>query len=135
VKFSQTRADEPAKGGRLGARGVIVVPKQLLNPGQALAVKLAAAFAGCVGAQSVVVVGHQEHIRWDRSAHRLRISFAAALARSRRRGNGPGTESAGILVAVMQGMNVMAKSRPGWRALQDVIEATLPGFAVPPVEP
>jgi len=83
----------------------------------------------------VVAAGHQKHIRWDRSAHRLRISFAATLARARRRGNGPGTKSAGILVAVVQGMNVVAKSRPGCRALQDVIEATLPGFAVPPVEP
>src|ERR1700741_328773 len=52
---------------------------------------------------------------------RLQTSFAAALARARADGElrpGAGPESAGMLVAVVQGMNVMAKSRPGRRALQ-----------------
>ncbi len=34
-----------------------------------------------------------------------------------------------MLVAVVQGMNVMAKSQPGRRALQDVVDATLAGLA------
>ena len=68
---------------------------------------------------------------------RLQTSFAAALARARadgelRRGAGP--ESASMLVAVVQGMNVMAKSRPGRQALQDVVDATLAGLVASPAE-
>jgi TetR/AcrR family transcriptional repressor of nem operon len=65
---------------------------------------------------------------------RLQTSFAAALARARAEGElrpGAGPDSAGMLVAVVQGMNVMAKSRPGRRALQDVVDATLAGLAAP----
>jgi TetR/AcrR family transcriptional repressor of nem operon len=65
---------------------------------------------------------------------RLQTSFAAALARARADGElrqGAGPESAGMLVAVVQGMNVMAKNRPGRRALQDVVNATLAGLAAP----
>lgn len=68
---------------------------------------------------------------------RLQTSFAAALARARADGElrpGAGPESAGMLVAVVQGMNVMAKSRPGRQALQDVVDATLAGLARPPAE-
>ena len=39
-----------------------------------------------------------------------------------------------MLVAVVQGMNVIAKSRPGRQALQDVVDATLAGLASPPAE-
>jgi TetR/AcrR family transcriptional repressor of nem operon len=63
---------------------------------------------------------------------RLQTSFAAALARARTDGElrpGAGPESASMLVAVVQGMNVMAKSRPGRQALQDVVDATLAGLA------
>ena len=66
---------------------------------------------------------------------RLQTSFAAALARARAEGQlrpGIGPESAGMLVAVVQGMNVMAKGRPGRRALQDVADATLTGLAARP---
>ena len=68
---------------------------------------------------------------------RLQTSFAAALVRARADGElrqGAGPESAGLLVAVVQGMNVMAKSQPGRRALQDVVDATLAGLAAPPAE-
>lgn len=68
---------------------------------------------------------------------RLQTSFAAALARARADGElrpGAGPESASMLVAVVQGMNVMAKSRPGRQALQDVADATLAGLAAPPAE-
>lgn len=63
---------------------------------------------------------------------RLQTSFAAALTRARSDGElrpGAGPESAGLLVAVVQGMNVMAKSRPGRQALQDVADAALAGLA------
>jgi TetR/AcrR family transcriptional repressor of nem operon len=68
---------------------------------------------------------------------RLQTSFAAALARARADGElrpGAGLESAGLLVAVVQGMNVMAKSRPGRRALQEVVDAALAGLAAPPMD-
>ena len=68
---------------------------------------------------------------------RLQTSFAAALARARADGElrpGAGPESAGMLVAVVQGMNVMAKGRPGRQALQDVADATLAGLAAPAAE-
>ena len=68
---------------------------------------------------------------------RLQTSFAAALARARADGElrpGAGPESAGMLVAVIQGMNVMAKGRPGRKALQDIADAALAGLAVTPAE-
>ena len=68
---------------------------------------------------------------------RLQTSFAAALARARTDGElrpGAGPESASMLVAVVQGMNVMAKSRPGRQALQDVVDATLAGLVASPAE-
>jgi TetR/AcrR family transcriptional repressor of nem operon len=68
---------------------------------------------------------------------RLQTSFAAALARARADGElrqGAGPESAGMLVAVVQGMNVMAKGLPGRQALQDVVDATLAGLAVVPAD-
>lgn len=68
---------------------------------------------------------------------RLQTSFAAALARARADGElrpGAGPEAAGMLVAVVQGMNVMAKSRPGRKALQDVVDAALAGLAAPPAQ-
>jgi TetR/AcrR family transcriptional repressor of nem operon len=68
---------------------------------------------------------------------RLQTSFAAALARARADGElrqGAGPESAGMLVAVVQGMNVMAKGLPGRQALQDVVDATLAGLALVPAD-
>ncbi|WP_189937168.1 TetR/AcrR family transcriptional regulator [Streptomyces sulfonofaciens] len=61
----------------------------------------------------------------------LQTSFAAALARARTEGDlrpGVGHEAAALLVAVVQGMNVMAKSRPGRQALQAVADAALAGL-------
>ena len=63
---------------------------------------------------------------------RLQTSFAAALARARADGElrpGAGPEAAGMLVAVVQGMNVMAKSRPGRQVLQNVVDAAVAGLA------
>jgi TetR/AcrR family transcriptional repressor of nem operon len=65
---------------------------------------------------------------------RLQTSFAAALARARADGElrpGAGPEAAGMLVAVVQGMNVVAKSRPGRQALQEVVDAALAGLSAP----
>lgn len=67
----------------------------------------------------------------------LRSSFAAALARARAAGElrpGAGPESADLLVAVVQGMNVMAKNRPGRRALQSIADSALAGVVAPAAE-
>jgi hypothetical protein len=66
---------------------------------------------------------------------RLETSFAAALARARADGElrpGAGPESASMLLAVVQGMNVMAKGKPGRRTLQGAVEAALAGLAASP---
>lgn len=66
---------------------------------------------------------------------RLETSFAASLARARAEGElrpSVGPESARMLVAVVQGMNVMAKGKPGRRQLQGVVEATLAGLVASP---
>ena len=54
----------------------------------------------------------------------LRAAFAAALARD---GSARSGASAGLLVAVVQGMNVLAKGRPGRAALESIAEAALAG--------
>lgn len=67
----------------------------------------------------------------------LQTSFAAALARARADGElrpGAGPESAGMLVAVVQGMNVMAKCRPGRHVLQGVVDAALAGLVTTPAD-
>lgn len=64
----------------------------------------------------------------------LQTSFAAALARARAEGElrqGAGPESAGMLVALVQGMNVLAKSHPGRQALREIADAALAGLAAP----
>jgi TetR/AcrR family transcriptional repressor of nem operon len=61
----------------------------------------------------------------------LRTAFAAALARARAAGElreGVGPESAQFLVAVVQGMNVMAKTRPGRAALRSIADTALAGL-------
>ena len=65
----------------------------------------------------------------------LHTSFAAALTRARSDGElrpdaGPG--SATLLVAVVQGMNVMAKGRPGRPVLQAAADAALAGLVASP---
>lgn len=68
----------------------------------------------------------QEHLS------NLRTSFAGALARARAEGElrpGAGPESADLLVTVVQGMNVLAKTRPGRDTLRAVADAALAGLA------
>jgi TetR/AcrR family transcriptional repressor of nem operon len=59
---------------------------------------------------------------------KLRAAFATALTRAAADGElrpGAGPSSADLLVAVVQGMNVLAKSRPGRRALSTVADSAL----------
>jgi len=93
---------------------------------------------GCLITNSLVeLASHDPDLAGMFQLHlaHLQTSFAAALARARAEGElrpGTGPESAGMLVALVQGMNVMAKTRPGRLALQDVVDAALAGLVESP---
>lgn len=62
----------------------------------------------------------------------LRAAFESALTRAAADGElrpGAGPASAAMLVAVVQGMNVIAKSNPGRAALHEIVTAALDGIA------
>jgi len=66
----------------------------------------------------------------------LRTSFAGALARARAEGGlrkGVGPDSADLLVAVVQGMNVLARTNPGRDTLRAVADGALAGLVAQPV--
>jgi TetR/AcrR family transcriptional repressor of nem operon len=62
----------------------------------------------------------------------LQAAFASALTRALAEGTlRPGTDPAGaaaLLVAVVQGLNVLARGRPGEAALRTVVDAALAGL-------
>ncbi|GAA4853232.1 TetR/AcrR family transcriptional regulator [Pseudonocardia benzenivorans] len=65
----------------------------------------------------------------------LRAAFEAALTRAAAAGElhpGAGAASADLLVAVVQGMNVLAKSRPGRERLRAVADSALAGLVAEP---
>lgn len=65
----------------------------------------------------------------------LQTSFAGALVRARTDGDlrsGVGPDSAALLVTVVQGMNVMAKNRPGRPALEAIVDAAFAGLVAAP---
>jgi TetR/AcrR family transcriptional repressor of nem operon len=67
----------------------------------------------------------------------LRAAFEAALTRSRAEGAlrpGAGPAQAPLLVAVVQGLNVLAKQQPGRDALRAVTDAALAGLVRDPVD-
>ena len=66
---------------------------------------------------------------------RLEDAFAGALARAQADGEIPQGDQraqAMLLVCIVQGMNVLAKSRPNRLTLQRIVEAALVGLAPPP---
>ena len=66
---------------------------------------------------------------------RLEDAFAGALARAQAGGEIPQGDhraQAALLVCIVQGMNVLAKSRPNRLTLQRIVEAALAGVARPP---
>ncbi|GLZ49786.1 hypothetical protein Acsp06_59710 [Actinomycetospora sp. NBRC 106375] len=68
----------------------------------------------------------------------LEAAFEAALTRAKAAGDlrsGAGPEQAKLLVAVVQGMNVLAKARPGRPALRSVADAALAGLVAAPDAP
>jgi TetR/AcrR family transcriptional repressor of nem operon len=88
---------------------------------------------GCLVTNSLVELTdrHPELGVFDQHLGNLRTSFAGALTRARVAGElrpGVGAESAALLVAVVQGMNVMAKTHPGRTVLQAVADQALAGL-------
>lgn len=66
---------------------------------------------------------------------RLEDAFAGALARAQADGEIPQGDhraQATLLVCIVQGMNVLAKSRPSRLTLQRIVESALAGVARPP---
>jgi TetR/AcrR family transcriptional repressor of nem operon len=63
---------------------------------------------------------------------RVETAFASALARAKGAGElaeGAGPENAAYLVCVLQGLNVLAKTKPGQKALQDIVDHALKSLA------
>ncbi|MFI5612640.1 TetR/AcrR family transcriptional regulator [Amycolatopsis sp. NPDC051903] len=89
---------------------------------------------GCLVTNSLVELAERDPElagMFEQHLANLRTSFAGALARARAAGElrpGAGPDSAPLLVAVVQGMNVLAKTNPGRPALQAIADAALAGL-------
>ncbi|MGD8790484.1 MAG: TetR/AcrR family transcriptional regulator [Burkholderiales bacterium] len=69
---------------------------------------------------------------FDLHLARLETTFASALARARAGGeirSDAGTEVARFLVTLVQGMNVLAKTKPDRRTLEGIVDTALAGLA------
>jgi TetR/AcrR family transcriptional regulator, transcriptional repressor for nem operon len=92
---------------------------------------------GCLITNSLVeLAGRDPELTamFEQHLANLRTSFAGALTRARAGGElrpGAGPESAHLLVAVVQGMNVLARSKPGRPALRAIADSALAGLAAP----
>jgi TetR/AcrR family transcriptional repressor of nem operon len=95
---------------------------------------------GCLITNSLVELGRRDPelaAMFQQHLANLRTSFAGALARARAEGGlrpGVGQESADLLVAVVQGMNVLAKTNPGRDTLRAVADSALAGLVAPSPE-
>lgn len=90
---------------------------------------------GCLVTNSLVELAERDPElagMFQRHLTGLRTAFAGALVRASAEGElrpGVGPESADLLVAVVQGMNVLAKTHPGSEALRAIAHAALAGLA------
>lgn len=90
---------------------------------------------GCLVTNSVTeLAGRDAEVsaRARRQLQRLESSFADALERARAAGEvGPqvGPETANFLVCMVQGLNVLAKTVPGRKALDTVVDVALSSIA------
>ncbi|MEV0070704.1 TetR/AcrR family transcriptional regulator [Amycolatopsis sp. NPDC050768] len=90
---------------------------------------------GCLVTNSLVELTDRDPAlaaMFEQHLANLRTSFAGALTRARAAGElrrGAGPESAPLLVAVVQGMNVLAKTNPGRITLQTIADGALAGLA------
>ncbi|WP_432846508.1 TetR/AcrR family transcriptional regulator [Amycolatopsis sp. CA-161197] len=95
---------------------------------------------GCLVTNSLVELTDRDPAlaaMFEQHLANLLTSFAGALTRARTAGElrpGAGPESAPLLVAVVQGMNVLAKTRPGRATLQSIADNALAGLAAPSTE-
>ena len=91
---------------------------------------------GCLMTNSVVEFASRDPelaVLFQLHLARLETAFSAALSRARFAGElrpEVGPEAAVLLVAVVQGMNVMAKTRPGRTALEGIVESVIIGLAL-----
>ena len=93
---------------------------------------------GCLLTNSVIEFAARDPelaVLFEVHFSRLETAFAAALARAQALGElrpGAGPQDASLLVAVVQGMNVLAKTRPGRVALERVARQAIAGLAHAP---
>ncbi|MGW4485028.1 TetR/AcrR family transcriptional regulator [Amycolatopsis sp. NPDC004368] len=93
---------------------------------------------GCLVTNSLVELTDRDPalaVMFEHHLANLRTSLAGALTRARAAGElrpGAGPESAPLLVAVVQGMNVLAKTNPGRATLQSIVDGALAGLVAPP---
>ena len=84
---------------------------------------------GCLVTNSIVELApHEPAIAalTDQHLKRLEAAFAAALAPA-----GDATDRAALLVCTVQGLNVLAKTRPPRARLERIVEAALAGLDAP----
>jgi TetR/AcrR family transcriptional repressor of nem operon len=90
---------------------------------------------GCLVTNSMVELAAREpDIKAKVELHfaRLETAFASALARSKSAGElapHAGPEAAAHLVCVVQGLNVLARTRPGRGRLDAIVDTALAGLA------
>jgi TetR/AcrR family transcriptional regulator, transcriptional repressor for nem operon len=90
---------------------------------------------GCLITNSVVELARREPTiaaKIDLHFARLETAFGAALARARASGElapGVGLEAASFLVCVVQGINLLAKTRPSRRYLETIVKSAIDGLA------
>ena len=91
---------------------------------------------GCLITNSIVELAqHEPTIRAKIDVHLLRLetAFAGAIARARQAGEIPGNtplDSAAFLVCVVQGLNVLAKTKPSRQKLELIVSNALSSLAL-----
>ena len=86
---------------------------------------------GCLLTNSLVELGERDPAVFEKIAlnlTRLETAFAAALTRASAAGEidaEPGAKSAGYLVCVVQGLNVLANTQPSRQILDQIVASTL----------
>lgn len=89
---------------------------------------------GCLLTNSLVELGQRDPAVSEKimlNLARLETAFAAALTRASAAGeiaSEPGAKSAGYLVCVVQGLNVLANTQPNRRVLEQIVESSLRGI-------
>jgi TetR/AcrR family transcriptional repressor of nem operon len=89
---------------------------------------------GCLLTNSLIELGDRDPVVSEKvmlNMARLETAFASALTRASTAGEiapEPGAKAAGYLVCVVQGLNVLANTRPSRQMLEQIVSATLRGL-------